>query len=148
MKHRLTPQQYLILLTVTLTAAVGDTLLSHGMAQVGAVDIHHLGLLFHAMLNPWVDCGVILLIGFFASYLTALSWADLTFVLPSTAFSYVVVAVISHFWLHEHISFLRWAGILLITGGVGFISQGPALTEHPAPETIPLPEGVQEVHPA
>jgi hypothetical protein len=121
MKHRLTPQQYLILLTVTLTAAVGDTLLSHGMAQVGTVDIHHLGLLFHAMLNPWVDCGVILLIGFFASYLTALSWADLTFVLPSTAFSYV---------------------------DVGFISQGPALTEHPAPETIPLPERVQEVHPA
>jgi drug/metabolite transporter (DMT)-like permease len=133
MKHRLTPQQYLILATVTLTAAVGDTLLSHGMAQVGAVDLHHLGLLFHAMLNPWVIAGVILLIGFFASYLTALSWADLTFVLPSTAFSYVVVAVISHFWLHEHISLARWAGILLITGGVGFISQGPALTEHPAP---------------
>jgi uncharacterized membrane protein len=134
MKHRLTPQQYLILLTVTLTAAIGDTLLSHGMAQVGAVDVHHLGLLFHAMLNPWVDCGVVLLIGFFASYLTALSWADLTFVLPSTAFSYVVVAILSHFWLHEHISLARWAGILLITGGVGFISQGPALTEHPVPE--------------
>jgi len=148
MKHRLTPQQYLILLTVTLTAAVGDTLLSHGMSQVGTVDIHHLGLLFHAMLNPWVDCGVILLIGFFASYLTALSWADLTFVLPSTAFSYVVVAVISHFWLHEHISYLRWAGILLITGGVGFISQGPALTEHPAPEPVSLPKTPQKVHPA
>lgn len=136
MKHRLTPQQYLILLTVTLTAAVGDTLLSHGMAQVGTVDIHHLGLLFHAMLNPWVDCGVILLIGFFASYLTALSWADLTFVLPSTAFGYVVVALLAKFWQHETISFYRWIGILLIVCGVGFVANGPSLTEHPDPALL------------
>jgi drug/metabolite transporter (DMT)-like permease len=134
MKHKLTPQQYGILLIVMLTAAVGDTLLSHGMSQVGPVDVHHLGLLFAALKNLWVIAGILLLIGFFASYLTALSWADLTFVLPSTSFGYVVVALISHFWLHEHISLARWAGILLIVSGVGFVSQGPALTEHPVPE--------------
>jgi drug/metabolite transporter (DMT)-like permease len=116
-----------------LTAAVGDTLLSHGMAQVGTVDLHHLGLLFAALKNLWVDAGICLLIGFFASYLTALSWADLTFVLPSTAFGYVVVALLSRFWLHEQISLTRWAGILLIVCGVGFVQNGPALTEHPAP---------------
>jgi drug/metabolite transporter (DMT)-like permease len=131
MKHKLTPQQYGILATVMFTAAIGDTLLSHGMAQVGPVDVHHLSLLFMAMKNLWVISGILMLIGFFASYLTALSWADLTFVLPATSFSYVVVAVLSHFWLHEHISIARWAGILLIVGGVGFVSQGPALTEHP-----------------
>jgi drug/metabolite transporter (DMT)-like permease len=144
MKHRLTPQQYGILLTVMLTAAVGDTLLSHGMAQVGAVNLHHLGLLFLSLKNLWVVAGILCLIGFFATYLTALSWADLTFVLPATSFSYVVVALISHFWLHEHISVMRWAGILLIVGGVGFVSQGPALTEHPAPlpEDPHLPQAV------
>ena len=130
MKHKLTPQQYGVLLIVMFTAAIGDTLLSHGMAQVGSVDLHHLGLLFAAMKNLWVIAGILMLIGFFASYLSALSWADLTFVLPATSFSYVVVAVLSHFWLHEHISVARWAGILLIVGGVGFVSQGPALTEH------------------
>jgi drug/metabolite transporter (DMT)-like permease len=136
MKHKLAPQQYLILLSTMLTAAVGDTLLSHGMAQVGSVDLQHLSLLFSAMKNLWVVSGVVLLIGFFASYLTALSWADLTFVLPATSFSYVVVAFLSHFWLHEHISFARWAGILLITCGVGFVSQGPALTERKSPEPV------------
>ena len=138
MKHTLTPQRYLILLAVMLTAAVGDTLLSHGMSQIGTVDLHHLGLLFSAMKNLWVVAGILCLIGFFASYLTALSWADLTFVLPSTAFGYVVVALLSHFWLHEVISPSRWAGILLIVLGVGFVQNGPALTEHPAP--IPTPE--------
>jgi len=139
MKHRLSPQQYLILLAVMLSASVGDTLLSHGMSQVGPVSIHHLGLLFVALRNPWVIAGILLLLGFFASYLTALSWADLTFVLPSTAFGYVVVAFLSRFWLHETITVYRWAGIVLIVCGVGFVANGPALTEHPAP----LPEGEQ-----
>ena len=72
-----------------------------------------------------------MLIGFFASYLTALSWADLTFVLPATAFGNVIVALLSRFWLHEPISAARWAGILLITLGVGFVAQGPSRTEIP-----------------
>jgi drug/metabolite transporter (DMT)-like permease len=131
MKHTLTPQRYLILLCVMLTASVGDTLLSRGMAQVGPVDIHHLGLLWHALFNPFVASGIVLLIGFFASYMTALSWADLTFVMPATAFGYVVVALLSRFWLHEHLSLYRWAGILLIVCAVGFVAGGPSLTEHP-----------------
>ena len=139
MKHKLTPQQYGVLLIVMFTAAIGDTLLSHGMAQVGSIDVHHLNLLFVALENVWVIAGIIMLIGFFASYLSALSWADLTFVLPATSFSYVVVAIVSHLWLHEHISVSRWAGILLIVGGVGFVSQGPALTEHP-----PVPQDQDE----
>jgi uncharacterized membrane protein len=138
MKHTLTPQRYLILLCVMLTASVGDTLLSHGMTQVGPVSLNNLGLLFVALKNPWVISGIVLLLGFFASYLTALSWADLTFVLPSTAFGYVVVALLSRFWLHEHISIYRWAGIILIVCGVGFVANGPSLTEHPQPATDAL----------
>jgi uncharacterized membrane protein len=134
MKHTLTPQRYLVLLCVMLTASVGDTLLSHGMGQVGPVSFSNLGLLLSALKNPWVIYGILLLIGFFASYLTALSWADLTFVLPSTAFGYIVVALIAHFWQHEHISLSRWAGIILIVCGVGFVANGPSLTP-PAAET-------------
>lgn len=130
MKHTLSAQRYLILLAVMLTASVGDTLLSHGMTQVGPVSIAHLGMLLAAMRNPWVISGIVCLLGFFASYLTALSWADLTFVLPSTAFGYVVVALLSKFWLHETVSAYRWAGIVLIVCGVGFVANGPSLTEH------------------
>ena len=137
MKHTLTPQRYLILLAVMLSASVGDTLLSHGMAQVGPVSLAHLGLLLAAIRNPWVVTGILCLLGFFASYLTALSWADLTFVLPSTAFGYVVVALLSRYWLHEHLSLYRWAGILLIVCGVGFVANGPSLTEHAPKRLIP-----------
>jgi drug/metabolite transporter (DMT)-like permease len=133
MKHTLTMQRYLILLVVVFTASVGDTLLSHGMKQVGPVSLNNLGLLLVALKNPWVISGIVLLIGFFGSYLTALSWADLTFVLPATSFSYVIVALLSRFWLHEQISFYRWLGIILIVCGVGFVANGPSLTEHPEP---------------
>jgi drug/metabolite transporter (DMT)-like permease len=131
MKHRLKASQYAILICVMLTASVGDTLLSRGMAQVGPVDLRHLGLLSHALFNPFVDFGIILLIAFFACYMTALSFADLTFVMPATAFGYVVVALLSRFWLHEHLSIYRWIGILLITSAVGFVANSPSRTEHP-----------------
>ena len=120
----------MILVAVMLTASVGDTLLSHGMTQVGPVSVGHLGMLLGAMRNPWVVMGILCLLGFFASYLTALSWADLTFVLPSTAFGYVVVALLGKLWLHETVSLYRWAGIVLIVCGVGFVANGPSLTQH------------------
>jgi len=78
--------------------------------------------------TTWIALGIALLIGYFASYLTALSWADLTYVMPATAFGNVIVELLARFWLHETISWQRWLGVLLITLGVGFVAQGPAST--------------------
>jgi hypothetical protein len=83
-----------------------------------------------AVANPWVAVGIVLLLGFFASYMNALSWADLTYVLPATSISYVLLAFIARFALQEHISASRWIGIALISGGVAFAAGGPALTRH------------------
>ena len=142
MTHRLKPQQYGILLAVVLTASFGDALLSRGMVQVGPVDVHHLPLVFHALFNLNIDIGIVLLIGFFATYMNALSWADLTFVMPATAFGNVVIALISRFLLHETLTWSRWLGILLITSAVGFVADRPARTELPleaASEASDLP---------
>ena len=136
----MTFRRYLVLAAVMLTASLGDTFLGRGMKDFGPVSVHHLGSLLYAVANPWVIAGILLLLGFFASYLTALSWADLTFVLPSTALGYVVVALLSRFWLHEQISPSRWIGILLIVMGVGFVTLGPSYTDH-APIKVPrLPD--------
>jgi uncharacterized membrane protein len=129
---RPTPRQYLILGLVALCAPLGDTCLSRGMTSLPAISLAHPASLLSAVFTPWIGAGIALLIGFFASYLTALSWADLTYVLPATAFGNVIVALLSKYWLHESISWQRWAGIVLITVGVGFVAHGPALTERPA----------------
>jgi drug/metabolite transporter (DMT)-like permease len=124
-------RKYLVLAAVTLCAAVGDSLLSYGMKQVGGISPHRLYDIVLVILNPWVALGILFLLGFFASYMTALSWADLTYVLPATSLGYVLLTIIAKFALHEQVSFTRWLGILLISSGVGFVTQGPELTHRP-----------------
>ena len=127
----------MILGLVSLCAPLGDTCLSRGMTSLPPISLAHPVSLLAAVFTPWIGAGIALLIAFFASYLTALSWADLTYVLPATAFGNVIVALLAKFWLQESISWQRWAGIVLITVGVGFVAQGPALTERPASATAP-----------
>lgn len=142
----MTFRRYLVLVAVMLTASFGDMFLSVGMREVGPVSIHHLSTLLAALRIPWILAGIALLTIFFASYLTALSWADLTFVLPATSFGYVIIALLAHFWRHEYIAPTRWIGILLITLGVGFVTRGPSYTHHenelppePILNAVPIP---------
>jgi drug/metabolite transporter (DMT)-like permease len=137
--HNLSPRQYMILGLVALCAPLGDSCLSRGMTTLPAISLAHPGTLIAAVFTPWIALGIALLIGFFASYLTALSWADLTFVLPATAFGNMIVEVLARFWLHEAISWQRWLGVVLITVGVGLVAQGPSLTERPLPAAASLP---------
>jgi len=115
--HKLKLGQVAILALVAICAPLGDSCLARGMRELPAISLDHPLALIAAVFHPWIAAGIALLICFFACYLTALSWADLTYVLPTTAFGYVVIAS------------YRWAGILLITLGVGFVARGPSLTE-------------------
>lgn len=121
----MTPRKYFVLLGIAAFGAIGDTLLARGMKAFGAVTPSQITHLFAAVLNPWVFLGIFFLLAFMSAYLSALSWADLTYVLPATAFGYVFIALIARFFLQEHISPVRWLGILLISAGVGFVAGGP-----------------------
>ncbi len=121
-----------------LTASLGDTFLDIGMKRLGPISLNHWTALIGAVTTPWVAAGILMLLGFLASQMTALSWADLTYVLPVTSFSYVLMAVFARFWLHEHVSAWRWAGVALIVAGVGFVAAGPSLTAtDTAPKVLP-----------
>lgn len=131
-------KKYLVLAGIIVSGAVGDVLLARGMKTMPQIEMHELGSVVAAILNPWVAGGIFFLLIFFACYLTALTWADLTFVLPAAALDYVLLALLSQWFLHENVTVTRWLGILLITAGVGFVTRGPALT--------PLPETAEIVH--
>jgi drug/metabolite transporter (DMT)-like permease len=138
-----TARKYLVLAGVTFFAATGDSLLSRGMKDLGNVSLRRIPDMLLAITDPYVATGILLLLAFFACYMTALSWADLTYVLPATSLGYVLVALIGKFLLHEDVSAARWLGISLISMGVGFVAGGPSRTDtrkpDPAHECVPEP---------
>ena len=125
-------RKYLLLLGVALFGAFGDVALSRGMkdfvSPAQGITPAHLPELISAVFTPWVGIGILLLLGFMAAYMTALSWADLTYVLPATSVGYIIMALLAKFLLHENVSPTRWLGIVLISAGVGFVTRGPAHT--------------------
>ena len=137
-------RKYLVLAGVTLFSPIGDSLLSRGMKEVGNVSLGQLPHLLLVILDPWVALGIVFLLAFFACYVTALSWADLTYVLPATSLGYVLLALIAKYQLHEQVTTARWLGILLITAGVGFVAGGPEMT-HPAKHAQQQPDPPEEV---
>lgn len=109
--------QVFVWLAVTANT-VGNFLLSVGMHRIelspSASPLEYLRI----FANPWIDAGVMLLIVWFASQLSLLSWADLSYVLPVTSASYVLTAVLGKIFLHEMVSIGRWSGIFAISVGV------------------------------
>jgi drug/metabolite transporter (DMT)-like permease len=102
--------------TVAATASGGDGGLMNTISQ-------SLHVALRAMQSPEVWIGTLLLIVFFALYSAALSWADLSFVLPATAFGYVLNVAAGHYFLNEDVTKARWIGSLIITLGVVFVSR-------------------------
>ena len=124
----MTRQRYLVLAAIIVFGTVGNILLTIGMKRLGPVTAERWYELILAVFNPWVAAGIVLLLGFFAAYLTALSWADLTFVLPAAALDYVLMALLAQLFLGEQVSLTRWLGIILVSVGVGVVSTGPVNT--------------------
>ena len=126
--QRLSLRKYLVLASIAVSGALGDICLERGMNDIGSLSLSNAGSLISAIFTPWVAIGIVLLLGFFAAYSIALSWADLTFVLPATALGYVLIALLAQFVLHQDVSLTRWIGILLVSVGVGVVAGGPPLT--------------------
>ena len=113
---------------VVITNVVGNLMLSAGMHQVGKIVSAAPQDYLRALVNPWVVGGTCILVIWMLSDLALLSRADLSFVLPVTASAYVLIALTAHVFLHDHVSWERWLGILVITLGVILAEETPALT--------------------
>ena len=83
------------------------------------------------MLNPFVALGIGLLILWLLTRMALLSWADLSFVLPVTAFGYFLAAVLGKVFLQENISAAQWLGTGLIFGGITLVGGTRQRTANP-----------------
>lgn len=126
----------ILTLMVVVSNVIGNVMLSLGMHHVGRIVSASPIDYIRAFTDPWTVAGVCILVIWMASDLALLSAADLSFVLPVTASSYVLIAIAGHFLLHDHISVARWIGIVVITLGVILAEETPARTTEGPPEHL------------
>jgi transporter family protein len=126
----------LLVVLVVVSNVAGNVSLSHGMQQVGRIISASPFDYLKAFANPWTAAGICILAIWMLCDLALLSRADLSFVLPVTASAYVLVALFGKFLLQDHISWHRWLGIVLITGGVVLAEETPTRTTKGPPEHL------------
>src|SRR5260370_42701233 len=126
-----------MVLAMVACANAGDLMLKRGMSQIGAVQLTAPGLAQAFRLtgtNGTIWVGIFFLTGFMLSYMTGLSWADYSYVMPAGAFGYALLTLRAVGFLHESVSTRRWVGVVLICAGVLLVGQTK-------PRTTALPSG-------
>jgi drug/metabolite transporter (DMT)-like permease len=125
-ERKLRVKTLVMVFVMVVCATTGDSLLKHGMTQIGPVSLTHAGLLhgfLAAMTSGTIWLAILFLIGFMLSNMTVLSWADYSYVMPAGALGYVAVTLVGVFAFGETVSPRRWLGVALICVGVFLVGQ-------------------------
>ena len=113
---------------IVLASTTGDVLLSHAMKRVGDVGelLKHQGLLKvvgRVLGTPTFFLGLLAMAVAFYSLLFALSWGDLSLVVPaSPSLTFVANAFSAKVFLHERVGRRRLFAALLVAGGVALMA--------------------------
>ena len=116
---------FLLLCSLVVGSSLGEILSAKGMRKVGDVSFRPralIGALGRMFRSPYLFGGVACLAVAFFSFISLLSYADLSFVAPLTAVTYITNTLNTRFFLKERISKSRWIGTMLVTIGVVVIS--------------------------
>jgi uncharacterized membrane protein len=139
-EKRLRIKTLVMVLAMVVCANAGDLLLKRGMTEIGAVGISASALsraFWMTATSGTIWLGITFLIGFMVSYMTVLSWADYSYVMPAGAFGYAILTLLAVVFLHESVSPKRWVGVALICVGVLLVGQTkPRTTESPAMQKV------------
>src|SRR5437764_12604963 len=111
----------------------------HVMYLLCAVQLTSSGLTQSYLLtltNGTIWSGIFFLTGFMLSYMTVLSWADYSYVMPAGAFGYALLTLLAVVFLHESVSPRRWIGVVLICVGVLLVGQTKPRTTAVASEAV------------
>jgi drug/metabolite transporter (DMT)-like permease len=120
-------KNYLLILLTVAISVTGQTLLKVGMKNMGRVDslaIEKIIPLIVSMgTNVFVIAGLSLFVIGTFFWLIVLSRLDLSFVYPFGALQYIFIYAISYFFLGEHISAGRIAGVSVVLCGILIIGK-------------------------
>ncbi len=116
----------LILLIGLIFESTGVVLLKKGISQIGdfkRISVSEIARVIKAgATNPQILFGVLFEALFFACLLILMSKSDISFLWPLTSLSFVFATFAAIFFLGEHVSAARWAGVVFIMLGAALIS--------------------------
>ena len=113
-----------IMLFAVLAVSLGEAMLARGMKQTNEITGGIAGQIRGVVTNGHVVGGTLLMMLYFGMYMLALRWADFSFVLPLSALSYLLGALLAKYYLGETVTPVRWLGAMVITLGVVIVGLG------------------------
>jgi drug/metabolite transporter (DMT)-like permease len=117
---------FLVAIVVGATV-LGDLLQSIEMKRHGEIQNFHprgLAKLFATLARKkFLILGIFFMAISFFAFMTLLETADLSFAVPVSAASLVIETILAKLVLKERVDARRWAGALLVLGGVVLLAQ-------------------------
>ncbi len=114
------------IIVLVLVDSTGTLLIAQGMKQVGEISSLQPRRLLRMgrriVTNHLLWLGFVFQTSTFFLFLTLLSWANLSLVIPMAASGYVINILGAQFLLKERVTKERWIGTLLICVGVALVS--------------------------
>lgn len=131
-----------VMTIATISVTLGDLMMSKAMRMLGPLTLPSLNdwwygdasvsvrivlyeiyqLLWSIFSQPTVWLAILFMLVFLVLWMIALSWSDLTFVMPLTALTYVLNALLVGPFLGEEVTSLRWLGTIAIAAGVAIVT--------------------------
>jgi drug/metabolite transporter (DMT)-like permease len=125
-KSSLTFKIFALLVLNDLGDTLAQLLMKKGLLQTGISSVTFGNILEFCARN---SSSLILWLGIIVQALNFFIWivilykVDLSIAMPAGSTSYIFIPLAASVFLHEHVSLLRWAGIVLIALGIHFVSQ-------------------------
>ena len=123
---KITIRVFLLLLTSDILETFTQFCFKKSTLAAGPYGVHGAQQLFAFLwpvaLSPYLWVGLFLVFSTFIVWSTVLSKIDLSVAVPVASSSYFFVPLVSVVFLKEHISLMRWFGIICILTGVIFVS--------------------------
>jgi drug/metabolite transporter (DMT)-like permease len=120
--------EVILFLLIVVAGTGGELCVSRAMKQIGEVKDFRpqaiVRVILRALKVGWMWAGVGMMALAFFSLLGALSFLNVSFVVPVTALSYVAGALGAVFFLRERVSGRRWLGVFLVSLGVTLVFLG------------------------
>ena len=118
-------REFLLLCVIVVAGTGGELCVTRAMKKIGEVtDFRPLALvrfILNALVVGWMWIGIAMMTIAFFALLAALSFENVSFVVPVTALSYAAGAVGAVLFLRERISAQRWIGVLIVCAGVTIV---------------------------